>query len=511
MKDTAKETELSKIVETLHPLERKVLPFLSQASSLNELMKKTSLKDVEVMRALQWLENKKVLVISTLLDEVIVLDKNGIKYKKNGLPERRFLKVLKEKSKTIEQLKNETKLNQEEFSISIGVLKKKGLIKLGKEVELTDLGKKAFNELTLEEKFIHQLPLNIKELKPEQKYALEELKKRKEIVNIELVKEKKFELTELGKRLAKIKVHNTTLEQLTPTILNSGAWKGKTFRRYDVSINVPTIFGGRKHFVNQAVESMKKVWLNLGFKEMSGDFVQTSFWNLDALFVPQDHPARTMQDTFFVKNPKLGKLPDKKIVEAVKRVHENGGDTGSKGWNYKWDENIAKLNVLRTHTTTLSVKTIANLDKNKLPLKFFSIGRVFRNEALDWKHLFEFVQVEGIVVDRNANFRNLLGYLKEYYYKIRFDKIRFRPSYFPYTKFSLEVEVFDEKRKEWVELGGAGIFRPEVIKPLLGEDIPVLAWGQGMERSILRYYNLDDLRELYKNDLALTKKAKEWM
>jgi len=511
MKDTAKETELSKIVETLHPLERKVLPFLSQASSLNELMKKTSLKDVEVMRALQWLENKKVLVISTLLDEVIVLDKNGIKYKKNGLPERRFLKVLKEKSKTIEQLKNETKLNQEEFSISIGVLKKKGLIKLGKEVELTDLGKKAFNELTLEEKFIHQLPLNIKELKPEQKYALEELKKRKEIVNIELVKEKKFELTELGKRLAKIKVHNTTLEQLTPTILNSGAWKGKTFRRYDVSINVPTIFGGRKHFVNQAVESMKKVWLNLGFKEMSGDFVQTSFWNLDALFVPQDHPARTMQDTFFVKNPKLGKLPDKKIVEAVKRVHENGGDTGSKGWNYKWDENIAKLNVLRTHTTTLSVKTIANLDKNKLPLKFFSIGRVFRNEALDWKHLFEFVQVEGIVVDRNANFRNLLGYLKEYYYKIGFDKIRFRPSYFPYTKFSLEVEVFDEKRKEWVELGGAGIFRPEVIKPLLGEDIPVLAWGQGMERSILRYYNLDDLRELYKNDLALTKKAKEWM
>ncbi|MBS3167086.1 phenylalanine--tRNA ligase subunit alpha [Candidatus Woesearchaeota archaeon] len=511
MKDTAKETELSKIVETLHPLERKVLPFLSQASSLNELMKKTSLKDVEVMRALQWLENKKVLVISTLLDEVIVLDKNGIKYKKNGLPERRFLKVLKEKSKTIEQLKNETKLNQEEFSISIGVLKKKGLIKLGKEVELTDLGKKAFNELTLEEKFIHQLPLNIKELKPEQKYALEELKKRKEIVNIELVKEKKFELTELGKRLAKIKVHNTTLEQLTPTILNSGAWKGKTFRRYDVSINVPTIFGGRKHFVNQAVDSIKKVWLNLGFKEMSGDFVQTSFWNLDALFVPQDHPARTMQDTFFVKNPKLGKLPDKKIVEAVKRVHENGGDTGSKGWNYKWDENIAKLNVLRTHTTTLSVKTIANLDKNKLPLKFFSIGRVFRNEALDWKHLFEFVQVEGIVVDRNANFRNLLGYLKEYYYKIGFDKIRFRPSYFPYTKFSLEVEVFDEKRKEWVELGGAGIFRPEVIKPLLGEDIPVLAWGQGMERSILRYYNLDDLRELYKNDLALTKKAKEWM
>ena len=222
-----------------------------------------------------------------------------------------------------------------------------------------------------QKKFINQLPLNIKELKPEQKYALEELKKRKEIVNIELVKEKKFELTELGKRLAKIKVHNTTLEQLTPTILNSGAWKGKTFRRYDVSINVPTIFGGRKHFVNQAVDSIKKVWLNLGFKEMSGDFVQTSFWNLDALFVPQDHPARTMQDTFFVKNPKLGKLPDKKIVEAVKRVHENGGDTGSKGWNYKWDENIAKLNVLRTHTTTLSVKTIANLDKNKLPLKFF--------------------------------------------------------------------------------------------------------------------------------------------
>lgn len=244
---------------------------------------------------------------------------------------------------------------------------------------------------------------------------------------------------------------------------------------------------------------------------MSGDFIQSSFWNFDALFTAQDHPVRELQDTFFVN--KKTNLPDKKIVTSVKISHEKGIG-GSTGWKYEWNEEEAKELVLRTHTTCLSAQTLDKLKKeNKvnIPSKFFAIGKCFRNETLDWSHGFEFNQTEGIVVDKNANFRHLLGYLKEFFKKMGYEKIRFRPSYFPYTEPSVEIEVFHPEKKLWLELGGAGIFRPEVTIPLLGEPIPVLAWGPGFDRIIMNYYGIKDLRDLYKNDLNQLRKMKFWM
>ena len=201
---------------------------------------------------------------------------------------------------------------------------------------------------------------------------------------------------------------------------------------------------------------------------MQGTITQTSFWNLDTLFVPQDHPAREMQDTFFIGTKhkiKRGNIPEE-LVKKIKEVHENGWTTGSKGWGGKWNSDKAKEILLRTHTTALSSKKLARIKKEDLPAKYFSIGKVFRNEALDWKHLFEFYQVEGIVVDPNANFRHLIGYLKEFYKKMGYDKIKIKPSFFPYTELSCEVYLLHPTKKEWIETGGAGIFRPEVTKPL---------------------------------------------
>ena len=194
-------------------------------------------------------------------------------------------------------------------------------------------------------------------------------------------------------------------------------------------------------------------------------------------------------------------------VKRVKETHETGWTTGSTGWNYKWDENIARQLLLRTHTTPLSAQTISKLKESDLPVKFFNIGKVFRNETLDWSHLFEFNQSEGIVIDENVNFRHLLGYLREFFKKMGFERVRFRPAYFPYTELSVEPEVFHPIHKKWIELGGAGIFRPEVVKPLLGKDIPVLAWGLGVERIITLDYKINDLRDLYKNDI---KKLREF-
>ena len=245
----------------------------------------------------------------------------------------------------------------------------------------------------------------------------------------------------------------------------------------------------------------------MGFEEMTGDLLQNSFWNFDVLFTAQDHPVREMQDTFFIDEK--GNLPDKKLVNEIKKVHESG-IAGSKGWKYSWNEEEAKKMVMRTHTTCLSAQTLSKLDVKKLPKKFFALGKCFRNETIDWSHGFEFNQTEGIVVDKDANFRHLLGYLKEFFMKMGFPKVRFRPAYFPYTEPSVEIDVFHPEKKVWLELGGAGIFRPEVVIPLLGEWVPVLAWGPGFDRILMDYYEIKDLRELYKNDLLQLRKMKVW-
>jgi phenylalanyl-tRNA synthetase alpha chain len=293
-------------------------------------------------------------------------------------------------------------------------------------------------------------------------------------------------------------------------MLKKGSWKGKIFRRYDIETKAPEIYGGKRHFVNQAADYARKIWLEMGFKEMTGTLIQTTFWNFDALFTAQDHPVREMQDTFYIKDMEA-KLPDKKLVRAIRGTHEKG-IKGSRGWQYNWEEDEAKKVVLRTHTTCLSAKELARLGKLKNKTgKFFAMGKCFRNETLDWSHGFEFNQSEGIVIDKNANFRHLLGYLQEFYKKMGFEKIRFTPAYFPYTEPSVEMSVYHTEKKIWLEIGGAGILRPEVVVPLLGEYIPVLAWGPGFDRIIMDYYKIKDLREMYKNDLSKLRDMKFWL
>jgi len=148
--------------------------------------------------------------------------------------------------------------------------------------------------------------------------------------------------------------------------------------------------------------------------------------------------------------------------------------------------------------------------KKNVPAKYFALGRCFRNETVDWSHGFEFNQTEGIVVDENANFRQLLGYLRQFFNKMGYGKIRIRPAYFAYTEPSLEIDVFHPTQKKWLELGGAGMFRPEVTIPMFGKHIPVLAWGPGFDRIIMEYFNITDLREMYKNDINKLREKKFW-
>ena len=495
---------MKNLIESLHPLERKIIPFLKNNSTLQDL-KKSSLSETEITRALQWLENKQILKIKKEKQEIIELDKNGLEYTKKGLPEKQLLILLKTPL-TIPEIKQKSSLSNEEINISLGLLKKKSAIKIDQKISLTSQAEQLLKKETLEERFLKSLPLSLPSLTPEQKYSYQELKKRKQIIKTTTKKELTITLTSLGEQLTKQKLETNLIETLTPDIIKN--YKNQKFRRYNVTINVPKIYGGKRHIVNQSISYIKKIWLELGFKEMQGSIIQTAFWDLDALFVPQDHSARDMQDTFYLDLPK-GKLPE--LQKIIKQTHESGWTTGSKGWQYPYNEDQAKEILLRTHTTVLSAQTINKLKLSDLPQKFFSVGKVYRNEALTWKSLFEFYQVEGIVIDENANFRNLIGYLKEFFKKLGYEKIRIRPAHFPYTEPSAEIDIFHPIKKTWIELGGSGIFRPEVTKPLLGKEIPVLAWGLGLERSIMEYYNIKDIRDLYKNDLKFLKEAKIWL
>ncbi|MBU1205304.1 MAG: phenylalanine--tRNA ligase subunit alpha, partial [Nanoarchaeota archaeon] len=447
------------------------------------------------------------------LKEIISIGKNGRLYLEKGLPEKRFLKAI-EGVTPISKIKEKAGLEKDEIDLCLGLLRKKTAIEImpGMKIKITENGKKLLQKPLFEELFLKQLPLNSGDLTQEQKYAFNELKKRKNILKLHITTERQVELRELYNKLISAKVSfKNIVDELTPKIIKESSWRDKSFRRYDIKINVPSISGGRRHFVNEAVAYIKKVWLEMGFKEMQGPLLQTSFWNFDALFTAQDHPAREMQDTFFIANPEKGKLPSKKLVEGVKSAHENGFSTGSLGWRYRWNPEQAMKNVLRTHTTVLSARTIAALKKDDLPAKYFTLGKCFRNETVDWCHLFELCQVEGIVIDPDVTFKNLVGYLTEFYKKLGYPKVRIRPAYFPYTEMSAEVDVFHPVRKEWIELGGSGIFRPEVVKPLLGVEVPVLAWGLGMERAISMYYGINDIRDLYKNDLKQLREIKAWL
>jgi phenylalanyl-tRNA synthetase alpha chain len=495
---------VEKVVESLSPNERKILKYLED--DFNEICKKSNLDKVSVLRSLEYLKNKNVIILNVNKKKIVDVGVNGALYKKKGLPERRLANYIAEKRiVSISEAQKESGLSSDEFKISLGVLKKKALIELKNGKLIFNGTMQELSKKTLEELFLESLPLDYDSLSPEQMFAFKSLHSRKNMIEIEEAKKIEIKLTEFGKKIVSSEVlEENLIEAIDSALLkNEKNWKGKKFRRYDVSSPVPAIYGGKRHFVNSAIDYGRRVWTELGFEEMSGNIVVSSFWNFDSLFTAQDHPVRDMQDTFFLE--KKEELPDKKLVKSISDSHEKGIE-GSKGWRYKWNPEESKKMVLRTHTTCLSSQTLSKLNEKDLPKKYFAIGKVFRNETVDWAHGFEFNQTEGIVVDENANFRHLLGYLRQFAKKMGFEKVRFRPAYFPYTEPSVEGDVWDEERKEWVEYLAAGIFRPEVTAALFGKFVPVLAWGPGFDRMIMKMNKIKDIRDLYKNNLTQLRK-----
>ena len=484
--------EADNLVKSLTPLERKILPLIKWNKNIISLKNSSGLSETEISRALQWLENKKLITVSKAERKILELDENGKNYLKDSLPERRFLNSLSQNSLKLDEIKDHACLDDDELRSSLGLLKRKNAIEIKDKVSLTVNGKKLLKEIFPEEELLKKLPLELNKLTEKDKLVFFELKNRKKIVQVNEEKEISVFLTKLGEELLKRDIKNDLLETLTKEMLLKGSWKNKEFRHYNLKSITPKIYGGRIHPLNLVIQKIKQIFLNMGFKEMKSSWVDTSFWCMDSMWIPQDHPSREVQDTFFL--PYKGTIPTE-LAKKVAAVHEYGSKTGSKGHGYKWNPEIAKQLILRTHTTATTYRYFHQ--KNiKYPTKYFCVGRIFRNESIDATHLPEFHQVEGFVMDEGLTLRDLMGYIKEFYSKMGINKIKFKPTYNPYTEPSLECLGYNEELGKWIELINSGIFRPESLEPY-GIKVPVIAWGLGVERLAMMLYKKSDIREIF--------------
>jgi len=451
--------------QVFHDIEKKIINSLKEnpIQTPETLENSTQLSPDQIRRGIEWLKLKDLAIVDESKSSVLRLGKNGIDSLEKGLPERRLLNLIKSGPKKLSEIQKELGFV---FGPAIGLCRKNNWI----ETSSDQIILKVIPSELPGEKSLQLIGNNKLPKEQIDKIDLSELLKRPDFILEDIIKNKKISLTQSAKSLDVSSI--------------SGA--------IDVEAEVPEVFVARTHPLKDTIDEIREIFVTLGFSEILGNMTQSSFWNFDALFTPQDHPARELQDTFFLDGISAKKIANPEQIRKVSDSHK-------KNWRYQWDINEARKMVLRTHTTCVTIKHLAENKPDEA--RIFSLGRVFRNEKVSYKHLVEFNQIEGIVVGKDANLRNLMGIQREFYKRIGITKIKFWPTFFPYTEPSLQTMVYNEKLGKWIELFGMGIFRPEVTKPL-GITKPVLAWGGGIERIAMLKYDLDDVREFYNNNLG---------
>ena len=456
--------------QVFHDIEKKIIVSLKDNSKQtpDTLAESTKLSPDQIRRGIEWLKLKDLAIVDESKKSVYSLGKNGIESLQKGLPERRLLDLLKDGPRNLSDLQKELGAV---FGPAMGLSKKNNWVEASSgQISL----KNPPSELS-GEKILSQIGSGKVSERNIDKNDLSVLLKRPDFIIEDVIKTKEISLTDSAKSI--------NLSE------SSGA--------IDVEAKVPEVFVARTHPLKDTIDEIREIFVTLGFSEIIGNMTQSSFWNFDALFTPQDHPARELQDTFYLDGVMAKKIATPEQIRKVSESHK-------KNWRYYWDINEARKMVLRTHTTCVTIKHLAENKPDEA--RVFSLGRVFRNEKVSYKHLVEFNQIEGVVVGKNATLRDLMGIQREFYKRIGITKIKFWPTFFPYTEPSLQTMVYNERLGKWVELFGMGIFRPEVTKPL-GINKPVLAWGGGIERIAMLKYDLDDVREFYNNNLSWLRSA----
>lgn len=406
-----------------------------------------------------------------------ILTEEGRRYVKEKLPELRLLDMLPASMDAIR--------NMDDFGVALQWAKKNGWIKI------------EGNKITASKKpDFYNVQKNIESLAAGRNVTDDEMKI---LLQRNLVILKKEGIMERAQKLEGLEIGT-----LSEDLIKTGMWKKVSLKKYNVEIPGEKTYGGKKHPYLAFLDHVKQRMISMGFEEMTGPLVETEFWNMDALYMPQFHSARDIHDAYFIKSPKYAKALDKNILIAVQKAHEKGVEK-SKGWEYQYDVQRAHRHILRSQCTALSARMLAS--KPRIPGKYFTISPCFRYDVIDSTHLPNFYQIEGIVIAEDLNFRHLIGILKDFALEFAdTEKIKLVPGYFPFTEPSVEMHA---KHPElgWIELGGAGIFRPEMTKPL-GIDAPVIAWGLGVDRIGMFKMGIKDIRDLFSTDLNYLRNMK---
>ena len=533
-------SDIQAMVKNLHPLEVRVLLSYKKGDELTveKIEKDLRLKSGNGNQALSWLAAKG-LVSETRRETAVFYELTvlGEEWKSKGSPEERILSLIQQRIKMddrprLPEIAEALKMENKDIGSAFGRLSKLGVLSMddNKKVVITlpleNLSDPAKNPVLAHFSLLRGLFKKI--LSAEGGLLAEALLSEEEKIFISGIAKKRgaadaafrqieretvvfsFAILEDGsvpaeKAALALKAAGISGDEtgaLTPEMLESGEWKGKAFRSYNVKVPPTRLIPGRTNPYAKFLEDVKDKLSSLGFEEFDGPLVETEFWNSDALFMPQFHAARDIHDAYYVAGADgSGFAHAKKIEEPwlsnVASAHENGGKTGSRGWNYNFDRDFTRRLILRSQGTVLSAKTLPTA---KIPGKYFGIVRCFRYDQVDATHLPDFYQTEGIVLGQDVNLRTLLGMLEMFALEVAGAKeVKYVPGYFPFTEPSVEVHI-KHPVLGWFELGGSGIFRPEVTQSL-GVNVPVAAWGIGIDRMALMALGLNDLRDLFSGDI----------
>ncbi|KAK1636729.1 tRNA synthetase class II core domain-containing protein [Colletotrichum phormii] len=455
----------------------------------------------DVKAALDRLGSRSMVTYESIDREEAILEAEGKQISEHGSHEARVFEAVR---KALEGLT----VQELEAAVGDKNVAKNGQGKAFKEkwIKKNGDGKFVANADSIQDVVQAQLK-QILETKTHEPKVITDLKKRKLIKTQKVIAYK----IQKGPEFAlEIKKEET---DLTADMIASGSWKTANFKPYNFKALGSDQNSGALHPLNKVRHEFRQIFFEMGFEEMPTDkFVESGFWNFDALFVPQQHPARDLQDTFYISDPKVADKPgpesedDKKDYKTywdnVKEVHQDG-KFGSIGYRYPWAADEAQRLVLRTHTTAISTAVLHQLASRKgpdgrpPPARYFSIDRVFRNESVDATHLAEFHQVEGVIADYGLTLGGLMEFMEIFFNKMGITDIKFKPAYNPYTEPSMEIFSFHKGLNKLVEIGNSGMFRPEMLEAMgLPKDLRVYGWGLSLERPTMIKYGISNIREL---------------
>jgi phenylalanyl-tRNA synthetase alpha chain len=497
-----REEPVAPVSLTLSGPERTVLSALRAAGALaieeEALPGPTGLTLETVRGALQRLRSKGLVSVEEEHREEVRLTPRGEAALVAGLPERRLLDALLRRAAPMrpEDVESEG-LEGEERSAAIGLLRRRGFLAEGVPFQLKpghpDPAVRFPEEVALAS--IREGPA------PPDPTVVKDLRRRG-LVDLDHRSTKRWQPSEEGKHAVLVD-DAALLGSVTPALLRDGGWQNSAFRPYDVRAAVPYVAGARPHRYAAWLREFEEILIGLGFEQAEGPILETEFWNCDVLFMPQQHPARSIHDAFQVRAVE-GKLPPEELLERVAAVHEGRALPGeakpfTPGWRAPYDRSVAKRLTLRSQTTSVSARYLARHPKP--PFRMFSLDRNFRVESVDATHHIDFTQCEGILGGEGTSLRDLVGVFQSLADAIGIRDLRIRPGYFPFTEPSVEGYV-KHPRLGWIEVFPGGIFRPEVTRPL-GIDVPVAAWGIGVMRLAMVSLGVSDIRELFQDDLEV--------